>query len=366
MKLKYVHKSPLHSREKPPRPVTLTLPQASRCKHWGRLLDRTACGLEVYSCKKHGTCSYQPQAMVRTCDTCSDWQPSATWRSIIIDKSTYFTKAGGERYNASMIPWRGGYLLAYRCTWPSANVEVGRLGPDFEPLGEPVFLRLSTRLALEGREDPRLFIHQGVPHVSYVGWQGGWSNDTIQATVHYARLNPDTLEVENKWAPEIPWRKSWEKNHSYFDRAGELFAVYSINPHIVMLINGNTVQDHWATAWDAKESQYGAMRGGASPVLHNHEWYHFFHYMAEAHGQRLYSIGVVTFQADPPFRVRRITRHPIDVADRNAAKPIDVLFPCGAFIQGGQWIVTMGVHDFNSQIRFYPESYIEQALTPAE
>ena len=76
------------------------------------------------------------------------------------------------------------------------------------------------------------------------------------------------------------------------------------------------------------------MRGGASPVLFNHAFYNFFHYMTDAHGHRLYSVGVYTFDTDPPYRVRRMTMQPIDVAEVNKRYLIDVLFPVSAFIAG--------------------------------
>ena len=129
---------------------------------------------------------------------------------------------------------------------------------------------------------------------------------------------------------------------------------------------GKDVVDDWVTQYEPTRNDYGQMRGGASPWMHNGEFYNFFHHMTEAHGYRLYSVGVYTFSTDPPFPVRRMSIQPIDVAEVNRVKLIDVLFPAGAFPQGDEWVVTMGLHDESSIIRHYPQSYIERSLVPVK
>lgn len=348
-----------------PRPNTRSLPMVMECKHFGKLLDRTGCGLEVYSCRKHGACSWQHNAGVKHCDRCGDYSSSsATWRRIHLDERTIAASRGGKRYNASMIPWNDGYLLAYRASWEDADIEIVTLDADYKETMQAKPLRLGTIQALAGREDPRLFLYRGKPHIWYTGWQGGYTDTPDQATVHYAEIDPVRWKVVSKHWPKIPWKRNWEKNHAYFDRGGELYSVYSIYPHRVMRIRGDTVAEDWTTHFTPTQNNYGHLRGGASPWMHKGEFYHFFHYMTEAHGYRLYSIGVYTFSTDPPFPVRRMSIQPIDVADVNRTKLIDVLFPAGAFPENGNWVVTMGVHDEFSQVRYYPESYIEKSLVP--
>lgn len=347
------------------RPVTRSLPLATSCKHFGLLMDRTSCGLEVYSCRKHGTCSWQPEAQVKLCDTCSHFL--ATWREpVTFNEYNLFPERGLKRYNASMIPWKGGYLFAYRAYWGGADVELVTLDKNYKPtMRSPISLRLATDESLAGREDPRLFLWRGVPCVWYIGWQAEYARDGKVSTVHYATLDPKTLQVTERFHPYVPWRRDWEKNHAYFDRGGDLYAVYSVEPaHVVMRVQGNEIVEHWATSTpDMANKNYGHRRGGASPVLHGGEFYTFYHMMTEAHGQRLYSIGVYTFATDPPFKIRRITKHPIDVADVNGKQAIDVIFPASAFVEGREWVVTMGVHDDYSQVRYYPIDYIEKHLT---
>lgn len=349
---------------KPRRPVTRTLPIASQCKHFGKLLDRTKCGQEVYSCRKHGTCSHQPQTCkdgMQLCDRCEDYS-SATWRRIRIDDKTHCIGRGGVRLNASCIPWKDGYLLAYRSCWGNADVEIVTLDKDYRETMNARPLRLSSPMALDSREDPRLFIYRGVPHV----WYNGYNLGRNKVTVHYAELDPIKWKVVSKHHPKLPFGGDWEKNHAYFDRGGDLHAVYSINPHRVYHVRGNDVVEDWTTHYTppASASEYGEMRGGASPVLFNHAFYNFFHYMTDAHGYRLYSVGVYTFDTDPPYRVRRMNLQPIDVAEVNKRYLIDVLFPVSAFVEGDNWVVTMGVHDEWSEVRYYPVDYIERSLVP--
>jgi len=355
----------LASKRQQPRPVTRSLPVASQCKYFGKLLDRTKCGQEVYSCKMHGTCTAQAGTAhggMQLCDRCTNYQRSATWRTIRIDEKTYGKSRGGLRLNASLIPWKDGYLLAYRSCWGNADVEIVTLDKEYRETMQPKPLRLSTPLALDSREDPRLFVYRGIPYV----WYNGYNLGRNKVTVHYAELDPIKWKVVSKHYPDVPFGGAWEKNHAYFDRGGDLHSIYSINPHRVYQVKGNSVVEDWTTRYDppASSREYGEMRGGASPVLFNHSYYNFFHYMTDAHGHRLYSVGVYTFSTDPPFQVRRMTMQPIDVAEVNRKYLIDVLFPVSAFIEGDNWVVTMGVHDEYSEVRYYPVDYIEKSLVP--
>ena len=119
------------------------------------------------------------------------------------------------------------------------------------------------------------------------------------------------------------------------------------------------------------------MRGGASPVLHNGEYYHFFHGAYDSvKGRRRYCTGVYTFRSEPPFDVLRFTPHPIDQADlerhhdrseehtfeRQHDNGCDVLFIGGSLYRDGMWITANGVHDRWAEIRFYDGELVESQL----
>jgi hypothetical protein len=59
-------------------------------------------------------------------------------------------------------------------------------------------------------------------------------------------------------------------------------------------------------------------------------------------------MGVYAFMAEPPFRVTRMSTVPILSGSQNdewhEGLPL-VVFPCGALLRNGQWLVTMGVND---------------------
>lgn len=352
---------------------------AALCKHRGALIDKTPCGGEVYACKKRGTCSLQPQTCENGMALCLDCHqyavddneneeqlaimPELPERDPIrFDQTNLDAESGGVRLNGSMIPYKDGYLFAYRNSWGDSSICVHRLTKDFAPCGRRKLLGLNHAVALAGKEDPRLFWHRGKPHVWFTGWMGENSTATHLANVLYARLHPETFATEEIIFPAIPNRNRWEKNHAYFDASGKLCMVYNIRPHIVMEVQGNRVVNIHTTP-TASVWRYGHQRGGASPVLHRDEFYHFFHGMREINGTRLYSVGVAVFESKPPYRITRITQTPLDVADvRTNPRGPYVVFPGGAFYQDGYWIVTMGVHDKWTEVRFYAENRVEQLL----
>lgn len=183
------------------------------------------------------------------------------------------------------------------------------------------------------------------------------------ANVCYAKINEETFEVEENWHPNVPGRQEWEKNHAYFDYEGVAHAVYMISPHrVIGVINdfGLFVKDTPGEfPWSG-----GRRCGGASPVLHNGEYYHFFHGSTDWNGRRQYNMGLYTFEAKPPFRIKRFSPHPIDVADPTIRhdQHCDVLFPGGAMLVDGQWVIAQGIHDRWSELRFYDFEEVEAQL----
>lgn len=270
----------------------------------------------------------------------------------------------GLRLNASIIDVQGGYAFAYRTSWGAANVSIVKLDKNFKQIGDPVALQLSRKGATDaGREDPRLFYHRGKLHVWYIGWQGHRKikGNNFKANVLYARLNNTTFAVEEIFFPKLRQRNEWEKNHSYFDWHNELFCVYSIYPHKVLKISGET--DLWSyETVNPIEWSGGYARGGASPVLVGKEYYHFFHGMKEVRSRRRYSVGVAVFEAKPPFRIKRLTPDPIMGGNFKLGQFTDIIFPCGAVLVGNEWIISGGIADKYSEIRAYPFDEIERTL----
>lgn len=297
----------------------------------------------------------------RILSTPSRFTPLTAKRVIHFDRHNLEKESGGDRLNPSIIDHEDGYVFAYRNSWGNANVSIIRLNKDFQPIGRAKQLNLSHSLASNGREDPRLFRHKGKLHLSYILWNGyRRTKEWRKASVGFARLNNDTLEVEDKFCPDIPGRNSWEKNHSYFDYQGETHCVYSSRPHKVLKVLCNSVTDAYETSAELNWG-YGEIRGGASPVLVGSEYWHFFHGMLERNRGRLYTLGLICFEAAPPFRITRYTPIPLDIAN-NPSRNIDVIFPGGAVKVGNEWCIAMGVDDDHCELRFYEASEVEACL----
>lgn len=326
------------------------------CRHLGEPTGETrecaACvrtQVPLRRCALHVLCTeFLPVKDVKHCRECPDAAPlkervsssssSATTtplsiaRSLVarLDEDCLAPHFPGKRFNSALIERPDGYLLAYRHGWAGSDVYLVHLDRAFKARGDPWKLDLfHPREANYGREDPRLFWFRGRLHVAYVGVVGGHS--ILHTSMLYARLSKDFMEVEEVYYPRIPGRRSWEKNHSYFEWAGDLYAIYTITPHRILRIDGEHTE--WAHETTTPVTwQHGEMRGGASPVRVGDEFWHFFHARTGAKNRLVYNMGVYVFSARPPFEVLRYTPRPVLEADptTNPGNYASVVFPNGA------------------------------------
>lgn len=236
----------------------------------------------------------------------------------------------------------------------------------FRPVGPAVRLDLRHADANYGREDPQLFIHRGALHVAFVGVLGNRGRVT-KTSVLYARLGAG-FSVEAVFAPKPPGvdRRQWQKNWQFFDHAGTLYAVYSIAPHKILRLDEDRAE--WAHdtmcpfLWPG-----GELRGGASPVLVGDEYFSFFHDKVPGAGKLFYRVGLYTFDAHPPFRVRRAVPHPVLAADPRTnvgpdANYCDCVFPRGAVRDGSDWVLSCGIHDRWTELHRLPHADLERRL----
>lgn len=174
----------------------------------------------------------------------------------------------------------------------------------------------------------------------------------------------DDLSPEEVWCPEYRQRAGWEKNWTLFEYCGELFCVYSIQPHIILHLHGHDAYPFCAT--DVKLPWSGGLlRGGASPVLVGDEFYHFFHGRIPRDGVETYNTGLITFEAKPPFRPRRITPRPLlwpDPTLRQSEDWANINFVCGAIMEGGIWKLSIGVQDRSIEIVEFDAADVERSL----
>ena len=201
-------------------------------------------------------------------DPCADCPPDCKCQSPPSllrrwDQHTLWPGSPGIRFNASILAYKDGYLLAYRDSWAGARIWLGRLDADLNPWGQPWKLDLRHEDAPHGVEDPRLFYHAGLVCVAFAGVV----NKPWHTNILYADLAPGYQVVCAVHAPVYPGRSLWEKNWSFFEDEGLLRCVYGISPHRVLTVlpTGGDVAALSYNVWPGLAWEGGEPRGGARP-----------------------------------------------------------------------------------------------------
>lgn len=331
-----------------------------------------AVNVELYGCSRFGRCTTAKLvAPIPFCAGCGDYLPGA----VTIDPQPRDDPR--EVFNASLFRRSNGELLmAYRVGQGGSGVHVCRMNEDLTP-GPSTHLMLHHDHCRSSREDPRLFEHRGRLHVAFVGVVGDPANSNPGSThVLYARLNDQTLQAEQEWHPIYAGANPvWEKSHGYFSFEGELFTVYTIQPHVVLHVRGNEAflftEHHTQMPWIG-----GHLRGGASPVQVGDEFWSFFHGSVEQGAAtpsgpaptKTYTVGVYCFEAKPPFRPTRIIPTPILWARQEDREPAwcAIVFPCGAVKDGDRWRVSAGVHDRRIDVFEFSHRELESLMVKVQ
>ncbi|WP_020472921.1 hypothetical protein [Zavarzinella formosa] len=275
--------------------------------------------------------------------------------------------------NCSLIHFKGRLLLAYRTGWVGANIHIVEIGPDMIP-DRSKTISLSHPMCVDGQEDPRLFVHEGALHLSFIGVRLRQPGNHTVARQLFSRLDND-LNAVRVWEPRYDRSTEWEKNWQPFSHDGRLFVVYSMQPWVVLELAGDLalpVSEMAGVPW-----KFGLPRGGAAPVLHNGEWHAFFHGTDKSGYDRglpaIYTTGACTFENKPPFKPLRITREPIlwPVMSDLPKGPhggkswyAATAFPCGAYLDGDQWVVSYGHNDHWCRVSAFDAKQIEERLCP--
>ena len=331
---------------------------ASPCPHFGRRvrtddgkIKQKWCGpcvknLDLIQCHAgHG--STRGEVTLADCQVCRrDLVPQRTTRI-----NTASLPGRAPHNQASIVRYNGRLVCAFRAglgdTDTPSRVVVADLGEDFQPVagGRVCVLTPSHPATVNGFEDPRLFEHVGRLYVAADGLsdvtispEGGRKIGAV--TMLYVLLRDDDLSIEREFGPTFNSIQPWEKNWGFFAHDdGQLYAVYTIFPHIVLRIDGDAAvpvaRQNWPSTWTG-----GLMRGGAPPVRVGEEYWSWFYGVLEPSAgvtYRTYTVGVYAFEARAPFRPTRYTPRPVawpDPADRDPRQPwFNVLFPCGAIVE---------------------------------
>lgn len=281
--------------------------------------------------------------------TCKKYTPTTT----LTPDSVVRVNLPEGAYNSGAIRYKDKWVCLFRVGYLGSDIYAVELDEQFNMTSQPIKLNLVHNECEGGREDPRPFIHNGKLHVTFAGVWRHPRDGQVCTTILIAEL-ADDYSVVDLWRPYLNDRQyPKEKNWSMFSHDGELYAVYWIlDEHIILRLDRKT---ETATIVHRSNNPQpwlgGAHRGGASPVLAGDRYYHWTHgfwSFPNKFPSGTYNIGLYTFEAKPPFKVIDQCKYPLYVADATTRPPrwhFNVVFPCGAELYNGRWVVTAGVHD---------------------
>lgn len=243
-------------------------------------------------------------------------------------------------YNASIGHVESGYVLFFRYDTPSfgrdpifSNIGCVSLDQNFAPLNDS-FFKIETQSLFS--EDARFFQNEGRYFLVY--------NDLIPRFERTLRIG--AIDLTKKRLDYITvlrsFSKKMEKNWTPFSYRGEIKFLYTIHPQKILSLP-NPRKNHLETFGDSLSSslewphKWGALRGGTPALLVDGEYLSFFHSSFEDNkGILWYVMGAYTFAASSPFKITRISPHPIlfkgiyDTIHEGTANPrVRSLYPAG-------------------------------------
>ena len=320
-------------------------------------------------------------------------------------------------FNPAIIRHRGRLLMVYRVDFGRDGAPQGRaacaiceLDQDWQVTPGSV-VALSDTIVAGGLNhyDPRFLVFR---ERLFVYYNNNW--DTVPNQMYLVELDVDTLQARSSARPLhlAGPRQQIEKNWTFFEHGEDLFAVYQIDPHIVLRVELSEqtpilCRPLHTVAWDTSNyaSHYGALRGGTPPVRLGDSYVSIFHsrknpyslaaatrsptvrnlvqiewvrrfkrWVRDQLNPIRYYGGVYTFAAKPPFAPIYLRPHPIlrpeheDRQQKPTASylaPRRVVYPCGLVsLDSGQWLVSYGVHDERCVLRTLALS--DLALQPVD
>ena len=217
-------------------------------------------------------------------------------------------------YNPSIISHGDGYILALRHDFPfkgaQSTVALVKLDHDFKVKKSVQYLDTGYTSS----EDPRLYQTKDGLFVIYTN-----ISNRKRRECHMGVSQIDTHELKGIKRFDLNFKLSkMEKNWTPFVHDGEPYFIYKYVPQLIMklkpghdgqveLIHGHRPLKP-VRSW---EQRWGPMRGGSSAIKVGDEYLTFFHSSFVSNGIRYYVIGALTFNANPPFQMLRISPAPI-------------------------------------------------------
>jgi len=265
---------------------------------------------------------------------------------IILDVKRVSFSSPTPAYNASIGFAEGNYHLFFRYDLPLdaehssfiSNIGSIQLDNDLNPL-EQTFYKVHTHSAFS--EDPRFFQHEARNFLVYSDLAG----DQNCRSIHLAAINLKDKQLDSITALYRTFGKT-EKNWTPFSHQGDIHFVYDIEQHQIISLPDPKQNNLFSfpkascntPVWS---NQWGILRGGTPAIFLNGEYLSFFHSSFEDDkGILWYVMGAYTFAAFSPFKLTRISPHPLlfkgiyDTPHRSCANPkIRSLYPSGLILR---------------------------------
>jgi predicted GH43/DUF377 family glycosyl hydrolase len=306
-----------------------------------------------------------------------EWQPLAS-------------KGPVRTFNPGLLRTADGWIFAYRIVASDGLRRIGlcRLNHALQIVpGSQVswsdHVRFRTgaeypELGTRWFADPRLYRFGGR---LLIYWNSGWHEPRNCQFVQ--ELDPGTLLPVGHPRELLlrGERQKLEKNWTFFaDESGGCCAVYSIQPHRVLRFSLDGSGDiefeplsHFEWSTPGYPENHGGLRGGAPPVLAHGQYWSFCHSVHDGANGYRYSPAVYAFSAEPPFtptgRPTRVLElgnpfGPNRKYERLNSAVGEVIYPCGAAVDGARWLISHGINDEYSAISSLEHTEVLATLQP--
>lgn len=155
-------------------------------------------------------------------------------------------------------------------------------------------------------------------------------------------------------------RTATEKNWMFFDNDEGVWAVYSIEPHIVLKVDLDdplTVpcQLHTHVQWESDYAMtFGSLRGSAQPLASGDTFLSLAHSSYKVGLGRHYRACFYRFERHSPFRLTHAPRICFDLPNPRGEtfhypklnpEVTEVIYPCGLVLEGETAVIAYGLND---------------------
>lgn len=271
-------------------------------------------------------------------------------KTVIVNRHALLSAA----YNPSIIRHDGKLLMAYR--WHSQQDFSTALA--ISEIDEAGNVRNTKQLTVPkgggSYEDPRFFLFNGEPWLSYV--DSTYPTMPPKCVTKYGKLKMDgpqwsLVNVERPPYPDNDMT-GMTKNLVFFQHGQTLMCIYQSQPE--QIIYGDATWRSPSLHW-----KWGFCKGGTAPVPYREKLLRFFHSTLDNEvppNRRRYYLGAMLMEPNPPFQQIALSSEPIvrgseidalknmERAGINHYKP-KVIFPGGCVDTNNGWIVSAGVND---------------------